>query len=38
VNSIAVPEDIAKENTDFLQKPFTALMLASKIRVVIEKS
>ncbi|MDA3822365.1 MAG: response regulator, partial [Bacteroidales bacterium] len=38
VNSTAVPEDIAKENTDFLQKPFTALMLASKIRVVIEKS
>jgi two-component system cell cycle sensor histidine kinase/response regulator CckA len=36
VNSTAVPKDIENENTDFLQKPFTALMLATKIRLVLE--
>jgi len=36
VNSTAVPQDITNKNTDFLQKPFTALMLATKIRIVLE--
>jgi PAS domain S-box-containing protein len=37
VNSTAVPQDITNKNTDFLQKPFTALMLATKIRIVLEE-